>query len=81
MPRSRNLVFALLALAARPALAADVTIGGSTYALAAHPRLFLDGPSGTITTRLRDPDGAGPRVAPQATDANPAYVALKAQCA
>ena len=79
MPRPLHLVLALLVLAARPALATDVTIGGSTYTLAAHPRLFLDGPSGTITTRLRDPDGAGARVAPQASDANPAYVALKAQ--
>jgi hypothetical protein len=41
--------------------------------------VFLDGASGTITARVKDPDGAGPRAAPQATDANPAFVALKRQ--
>jgi hypothetical protein len=71
----------VLLLVLLPALAGatDVTIGGNTYTLTAHPRLFLDGPGGTITTRLADPDGAGAGVAPQATDANPAFVALKVQ--
>lgn len=62
-----------------PALAGatDVTIGGNTYTLQSHPRVYLDGSAGTITARIKDPDGAGASVAPQATDANPAFVALK----
>lgn len=68
-----------IALALLPALAGatDITINGNTYTLASHPRGLLDGASGTITARIKDPDGAGAGVAPQATDANPAFVALK----
>lgn len=54
-----------------------VTVAGHSYALTPHPRVLFDGPDGALTTRLKDPDGAGPKVAPQAHDANPAFVALK----
>lgn len=30
------------------------------YTLKSHPRVWLDGPDGTISSRLKDPDGAGP---------------------
>lgn len=70
-------LLALLVLLASSAGATDVTIKGNTYTLASHPRVLLDGPSGTITARVKDPDGAGAQVAPQATDANPSFVALK----
>lgn len=31
-----------------------------SYTLKDHPRVWLDGPTGTITLRLKDPDGSGP---------------------
>ena len=30
------------------------------YTLANHPRVLFDGDAGTITLRLKDPDGSGP---------------------
>ncbi len=64
-------------LATGPVHSADVVIGGHSYTLPNHPRVFLDGAEGAITARVKDPDGPGPRVAPQAFDGNPAFVALK----
>ena len=46
------------------------------YPLTPHPRLWLDGPSGEITARLKDPDGRGPAKAPRATASNPPWAAL-----
>lgn len=57
----------------------SVTINGNSYTYTDHPRVWFDGPGGTLTTALQDPDGAGPLVAQKASDANPAYVALKAK--
>lgn len=71
--------FAILAVVASRAGATTVTIAGHPYELGPHPRVLFDGPAGTIVARLKDPDGSGPRVAPQATTANPAYSALIAQ--
>lgn len=56
------------------AYADTVTLNGNTYTLPDHPRLYLDGPSGPWTARVKDP-GSG--VAPRATDSNPAFVAMK----
>ena len=40
------------------------------YSLEAQPRLWLDGPGGTLTRALQDPDGAGPQLAPRAVASN-----------
>jgi len=37
------------------------------YTLKAHPRVWLDGPDGAVTSSVRDPDGAGPQRAQKAT--------------
>jgi hypothetical protein len=76
--RRRLLALALLACASA-AEATDITVGGNTYTLPDHPRVMLDGAAGTVVTRLKDPDGAGPLVSSLATDANPAFVGLKLQ--
>ena len=41
---------------------AGATVG---YPLKPHPRLWLDGPAGELTARLKDPDGSGPAKAPR----------------
>lgn len=70
----------VVALGVRVALAdTAVTIAGNAYTLTAHPRVLFDGPDGPMVECLQDPDGAGPRVAPQASERNPAFVALEAQ--
>jgi hypothetical protein len=74
----KRLVIGFL-LTAATAGATDVTIGGNTYTLQSHPRVLLDGAAGTITARVKDPDGAGPLVAPQALDGDPAFEGLKSQ--
>jgi hypothetical protein len=53
-----------------------VTLQGTTYTLKDFPRMLWDGPGGSITVRVKDPDGAGPLTAPKATADNPAWVAL-----
>ena len=40
----------------------------TAYTVKGHPRGIFDGPSGTITTRLLDPDGAGASKAPNSSD-------------
>ena len=51
---------------------------GSTvaYPLTAHPRLWLDGPNGTLTARMKDPDGPGGATAPRAQGGNPPWDSL-----
>lgn len=44
------------------------------YSLQSHPRVFLDGPSGPITTAVRDPDGPGPQRSGRAS--GPAWESL-----
>lgn len=61
------------------ASAGTVTINGNSYTYVDHPRIYLDGSAGTLTSAVKDPDGAGPLVAPKATDSEPAFVALKAK--
>ena len=43
----------------------SLMINGRTYSYTAHPRVWFDGPSGPITTSLKDPDGLGPATAPK----------------
>ena len=52
---------------------AGATVG---YPLKPHPRLWLDGPTGELTARLKDPDGSGPAKAPRASKENPPWEAL-----
>lgn len=54
----------------------SVTLNGTSYNLVAPPNTLFDGPSGTITTSIKDPDGAGPLTAPKAIMANPAWAAM-----
>jgi hypothetical protein len=48
---------------------------GSTvaYPLTGNPRLWWDGPNGTLTARMKDPDGAGSATAPRAQAGNPPW--------
>jgi hypothetical protein len=48
----------------------------AAYPVMPHPRLWLDGPRGEWTLRLRDPDGPGRARAPRATASNPPWEAL-----
>lgn len=41
----------------------------TAYTVKGHPRGIFDGPGGTITTRIVDPDGAGASKAPNSSDA------------
>ena len=52
---------------------AGATVG---YPLKPHPRLWLDGPTGELTARLKDPDGSGPAKAPRDRKENPPWEAL-----
>ena len=56
--------------------AQTVTINGHDYAYTPHPRIWFDGPSGPITTSLKDPDGMGGDIAPKAKAKSKAYDAL-----
>ena len=51
---------------------------GSTvaYPLTGHPRLWFDGPNGTLTARMKDPDGPGGATAPRAQGGNPPWDSL-----
>jgi hypothetical protein len=51
---------------------------GSTvaYPLTSHPRLWLDGPNGSLTARMKDPDGSGGATAPRAQPGNPPWDAI-----
>ena len=53
-----------------------VIIGGNPYSYTANPRIWLDGPTGAITTSLKDPDGPGGDIAPKAKAKFRAYDAL-----
>lgn len=61
-----NMRFLLALLLAFPLLGQTVaTFTGPdgtsrAYTLKGHPRVWFDGPGGTISTRLADPDGSGP---------------------
>jgi hypothetical protein len=58
-------------------LSAQVTmpLKGVPYSFTGQPRWLLDGPTGPITARSKDPDGPGPLVAPKATLDNIAWKA------
>lgn len=56
---------------------ATVTLNGVPYQLTGHPRVFFDGPSGAITTGIKDPDGKGKKTAPKAVSTNPPWVAVQ----
>ena len=73
----RWLVCALSLLATQAWATTSITVNSVSYNLGAHPRVFFDS-GGAVTTAIKDPDGAGPLVAPRAVDSNPAYVAMKA---
>ena len=47
------------------------------YTMKGHPRIWLDGPDGPITSGVRDPDGSGPQRAPKAS--GPLWETLKAR--
>ena len=53
-------------------LGSTVTLGGVQYTLKAHPRVFLDGPGGVLTTAQSDGSSMG-----RANLNNPPYEALK----
>jgi hypothetical protein len=71
--------FVLLLIVAGLPLAAQstVTLGGTPYTLKSHPRTLFDGGGGFLDSRIKDPDGGGPQVAPKAVSSNPAWVALQ----
>lgn len=52
-----------------PLLATDVSIGGDPYTLRSHPRVYLDGPSGTLSTALQ--------TSPRNTSSNPSWQSIK----
>jgi hypothetical protein len=54
----------------------SVTLNGTPYVLAPHPRTLIDGPGGAIDSRIKDPDGPGPLKSPKAVATNPAWAAL-----
>ena len=46
------------------------------YRLTGHRRLWLDGLNGTLTARMKDPDGPGELTAPRAQGGNPPWDSL-----
>lgn len=72
-------LFLLLLLAASTFAQGTVSINGTAYNYVGHPRLMLDGPSGPLTTAIKDPDGSGAQVAPKASPTNPPYAAMIAK--
>jgi hypothetical protein len=52
-----------------------VTLEGNIYPLKSHPRLFFGYPG--VNANIKDPDGAGPHVAPWAISTNPIWVQMK----
>src|SRR4051794_10768144 len=67
---------ALVLWAALAPAQTTITLEGVTHRLNPHPRVFFDGPSGTITSSVRDPDGTGPAVAAKANTGNPTWASL-----
>jgi len=53
-----------------------ITLNGASYILKDHPRVFFDGPAGTLTGSVKDPDGAGSLVAPKAVSSNAPWQSL-----
>lgn len=75
----RRLVLFLLLLASTVTAQTTITIDGTDqYTLNDHPRIFLDGSSGTLTADFKDPDGSGGSVAPRATVGDEVFDAMVA---
>ncbi len=72
----KKVLFALLLGCVAGRAQTSVTLNGTAYTFAPHPRTLIDGPGGSIDSRIKDPDGAGPLKAPKAVASNPAWVAL-----
>ncbi len=68
MTRPILLVFVLASAAFGQA---TVSLNGQGYTLQPHPRVFFNS---SIQSRIQDPDGTGPRVAPKVSSANPPWI-------
>ena len=74
-----RLLLSLLIFAAMSVGQTTITLNGANYTLTGHPRVYFDGPSGVITTGIKDPDGAGSAVAPKAAAGNPPWMAIQSR--
>ncbi len=57
----------------------QIFLNGSTYSLKDHPRVWFDGPNGTLTSKVKDPDGSGPAKGPKVDTNFAPYQALRSR--